>query len=101
MPGSNPLGSLMDIHTSESSVKKLLKWNAIPAVAITYCSYFLVRLGGVQQLPISKLTMEGSAVNLTSNDKADAPGRSRKERIAIKKQNHELWPFKRTTPTVS
>ena len=46
VPGSNPLGSLMDIHTSENAVKKLLKWNAIPAVAITSCSYFLVETLG-------------------------------------------------------
>lgn len=46
VPVSNPPGSLMDIHTSENAVKKLLKWNGIPAVAITYCSYFLVQTPG-------------------------------------------------------
>lgn len=68
----------MDIHTSENAVKMLLKWNVNPAVAITNCSYFLVETpGSSTKLPISKLTIEGSAVNLRRNDKA--PGNSRKE----------------------
>lgn len=46
VPGSNPPGSLMGIHTSENAVEKLLKWNAIPAVAITYCSDFLAGTPG-------------------------------------------------------
>lgn len=46
MPGSNPPGSLMDLHTSENAVAKLLKWNASPAVAITDRSDFLAGTPG-------------------------------------------------------
>lgn len=46
VPGSNPPGSLMDIHTSENAGEKLLKWNAIPAVAITHRSDFLAETPG-------------------------------------------------------
>lgn len=46
VPGSNPPGSLMDLHTSENAVVKLLKWNASPAVAITDRSDFLAGTPG-------------------------------------------------------
>lgn len=52
---SNPLGSLMYIHTSENAVRKLLKWNVIPAIAVTYCSCFPSLDSGLI-LPISSLT---------------------------------------------